>query len=103
MSVAAANIDPITEEQLRLRKAYPPRSAEDFFATARWWELEAARGYPSSRRSLLYATNMLHAAQARLADGTTRWWSRDRDVVCRACSTCSGPVSGPFGCGGCSP
>lgn len=38
--------------------AHPPRTRRDYRKVARWWELEARRGYPSSGDSLRYASNM---------------------------------------------
>jgi hypothetical protein len=51
--------DQITEMQQRLGPSpVTPRTRRDFRRRARWWELEAMRGYPSSDRSREYAANM---------------------------------------------
>lgn len=50
------------QQRLGLRPA-KPRSAEDYLRIARWWRLEAKRGYPSSAKSLEYAANMTWAAE----------------------------------------
>lgn len=54
---------PETENETitRLQQALPPVSSvtqptrDDLLRNARWWELEAARGYGSSAKSLEYA------------------------------------------------
>lgn len=102
-AVAARAADPITTEQLALvDEAGPgwfnPTAPAHFRAVARWWELEARRGYPSSRKSLLYATNMLHAADARERDGTERRWTPGVDQHTPACPVCCGPTWGPWKC-----
>lgn len=35
-----------------------PRTRRDLRVVARWWELEAMRGYPTSDKSREYAANM---------------------------------------------
>jgi hypothetical protein len=35
-----------------------PRTRIDYLRVARWWLLEALRGYPSSERSRQYAVNL---------------------------------------------
>lgn len=71
----------ITRAQLRLyprswrkrrRISLTPRTRREFQRLARWWELEARRGYPSSKMSLEYAANMRWAAETAglLGDGT---------------------------------
>lgn len=65
----------ITAAQQRL----PPsriganRTRHDFRRTARWWELEARRGYDSSGRSLSYAVNMRFAAELAGIYGEGTW------------------------------
>lgn len=56
----------------RRRIPIEPRSRRDYQRIARWWELEARRGYPSSGKSLEYAANMRWAAETAglLGDGT---------------------------------
>jgi hypothetical protein len=67
MMATAAEQDWITERQLALF-APPdplpatPRTRVDYLRIARWWHLEARRGYPSSDRSARYARNMRWAA-----------------------------------------
>jgi len=39
-------------------RLHVPNRRADLRRTARWWELEAMRGYPSSGRSLEYAANL---------------------------------------------
>jgi len=50
-----------------------PTTSEGFLAVARWLELEASRGYPSSRRTLWCAANMRLAAAARENGEPRRW------------------------------
>lgn len=99
-ALALQHHDPITEAQ-RALKPLPtlPQTADEFVKVARWWELEAARGYASSRASLRYATNMEWAAEAR-KDSAARPWTPGVDVAAPECSVCGGPVDGPWGCGG---
>jgi hypothetical protein len=64
---ATASPEWITEMQLGMRRSlYSPRTRADLRRNARWWELEALRGYTSgvdeygmnsSDRSLMYAAN----------------------------------------------
>lgn len=65
---ATASQEWITEMQLRMRRSlYQPRTRADLRRNARWWELEAMRGYDgvvdeygmnSSDRSKMYAANI---------------------------------------------
>lgn len=49
----------ITEMQQRLAPMpVTARTRRDFRRLARWWELEAMRGYPSSEKSREYGANM---------------------------------------------
>lgn len=52
--------------------AKPNVTRADYLRTARWWRLESLRGYPSSRRSLLYARTQewLSELAAEFGDGT---------------------------------
>lgn len=77
------------------------RTERDFRRHARWLELEAMRGYPSSRRTLWYAANMRIAAARRKLSGTAEPWTRGVDSSAEQCPVCEGPVSGRYGCGGC--
>jgi hypothetical protein len=66
--------DEITEAQRRLG-AQPPvcRTRTDYRRRARWWELEARRGYESTARSLQYAANMRWAAELTGTHGPGTW------------------------------
>ncbi len=64
----------ITEAQRRID--YRPatlRSRTDYRRAARWWELEARRGYPSSPDALRYARNMRWAAELTETYGEGTW------------------------------
>lgn len=51
------------QQRLRPRHVVTPRTQREFRRTARWWELEAMRGYDSSAKSLEYAANMRWLAE----------------------------------------
>lgn len=53
----------IDEAQRRIRVPAFPRTHRDYRKVARWWELEAMRGYPSAEASRGYARNMRWAAE----------------------------------------
>lgn len=64
----------ITAAQLRLRQLHHPVHSPGWYARlARWWKLEARRGYPSSGLSLTYYSNMRWAAEAARAYGDLPW------------------------------
>ncbi len=64
----------IAEAQRRtFPRAEPPRSRTDFRRVARWWALEAQRGYASSADSLRYAANMRWAAEMTETHGEGTW------------------------------
>lgn len=66
--------DEITAAQMRLRlRAVTPRNRGDYLRHARWWRLEARRGYPSSHKSLEYAQNMIWAAEWAGLTGPGTW------------------------------
>jgi hypothetical protein len=66
--------DAITELQLRIpRRPAVLRTRDDYRRTARWWELEARRSYPSYRSSLEYAANMRWAAEMVYFHGPGTW------------------------------
>lgn len=48
----------ISELQRLVAGVVTPRTRRDFRWRARWWDLEAMRGYPSSDDSRRYAANM---------------------------------------------
>lgn len=50
--------DEITERQRQVAGVVVPRTRRDFRRIARWYELEAMRGYPSHMKCLEYAANM---------------------------------------------
>lgn len=78
----ASDVDPITAEQLALGpQPACPRTAEEFRRAARWWELEASRGYGGTKQAAAYARNMYAAADAREADGTEQPWTPGVDVL----------------------
>lgn len=82
-ALAPSTGDPITDQQMALQSAsIEPQTAEEFFRCARWWELEAMRGYPSSDDSLVYAITMSEAGKARQADGTSRPFTPGVDLSC---------------------
>ena len=61
--------DEITAAQLRIPRhlrVMTPRTRMQYLAAARWWELEALRGYPSAKDSLRYARHMRWAAELAL-------------------------------------
>ena len=51
------------ELQLRTKASFPLRTRRDYRRAARWWELEAMRGYDSAPRSRAYAATMRWAAE----------------------------------------
>lgn len=53
--------------ECRTFSARGPRTWGEYMRCARWWELEARRGYASSEDSLRYASNMRWAAEAARA------------------------------------
>lgn len=66
--------DGITKAQARLRPVPAnPRTAGEYRRVARWWELEARRGYPSANSALLYALNMRWAAECANLHGPGTW------------------------------
>lgn len=70
----ATEQEAITEAQRRL----PPskavdRTRSDYRRTARWWELEARRGYASASDSLRYGANMRWAAELAGIYGDGTW------------------------------
>lgn len=50
-----------------------PRKPRQYMASARWWSLEARRGYTSSAASLRYAANMRWAAGLARQHGAGTW------------------------------
>lgn len=69
----AADVDPITAAQLRLRAPTAANDHRGYRVRARWWELEARRGYPSSGESLRYARNLRWAAELAGLHGPGAW------------------------------
>lgn len=66
--------DSITEAQQRLPRApSSPQLARHYRLVARWWELEARRGYDSSADSRRYAENMDWAAELVALFGPGTW------------------------------
>jgi hypothetical protein len=66
--------DEITEAQRRIGpRPLVCRTRTDFRRCARWWELEARRGYESTARSLQYAANMRWAAELTETYGPGTW------------------------------
>ena len=63
----------ITDAQRHCRTVPAPRTRSEYRAVARWWELEARRGYASSSVSLRYAANMRWAAQVAGETGPGTW------------------------------
>lgn len=64
----------ITAAQIRLSpQAVTARTRLDYRKRARWWELEARRGYSSSSDSLRYAANMRWAAELAGIYGNETW------------------------------
>lgn len=64
----------ITELQRKIPPRPPvPQTCQDFRRAARWWELEARRGYESSPRSRQYAANMRWAAERRRGGLVAPW------------------------------
>lgn len=98
----ATDLDPITEAQRPYAGRARPTTAQDFFALARWWDLEADRGYPTAARSRWYAANMLRAAERRMGSGTPAPWTPGIDTTAPQCRICAGPSDGPLACG-CAP
>jgi hypothetical protein len=66
-------------QRLLPRPATANRSRSNYLRSAIWWLLEAAREYPSTERSLQYASNMLAAARA-LKPGESATWRELRDA-----------------------
>ena len=50
-----------------------PRTRLQYLCVARWWELEARRGYASSADSLRYAANLRWAAELARDHGPGTW------------------------------
>ena len=70
----------ISEAQALLRPLpVTARSRRDLRVLARWWELEAQRGYPSSDKSREYAANMRWLIE--LLDNGVAVFGRDFDEV----------------------
>jgi hypothetical protein len=66
--------DEITTAQRRIgRRAVVCRTRTDFRRCARWWELEARRGYASSQASMEYARNMRWCAELTETYGPGTW------------------------------
>lgn len=64
----------ITIAQLRtMRGRVTPGDRATYRRLARWWELEARRGYSSSVDSLRYAANMRWAAEIAGQHGPGTW------------------------------
>jgi hypothetical protein len=64
----------ISEMQRRLgRGPVRNRTRRDYLRAARWWVLEASRGYPSSAGSSRSATNMRWAAELVATSGPGTW------------------------------
>ena len=77
-----SDCEEITRAQQRIgRLPTTPRTRTDYRRVARWWELEARRGYPSAESSRTYARNMRWAAERVLCDGRPGTW---REIVSRA-------------------
>lgn len=73
-ALGVVSADPITEAQRRLgRCSVINRTRAEYRRCARWWELEAKRGYPSSADSLRYARNMRWAAELAGLHGPGTW------------------------------
>lgn len=75
---ARAFQDSISAAQRRLRPgrlqlAFTTRTEIEYRRLARWWELEARRGYSSTPSSLRYARNMRWAAELARAHGPGTW------------------------------
>lgn len=67
----------VMQQRLRPRLVVTPRTQREFIRVARWWELEAMRGYDngideygmnSSHHAMMYGANMRWCAEL-LADG----------------------------------
>ncbi len=64
----------ITRRQRKLAPIPPtPRTFREFRTRARWWDLEAKRGYASDSAARRYASNMRWAAELALAFGPGTW------------------------------
>lgn len=64
----------ITERQQALGpRPASPRTQREYLQCARWWELEAGRGYASSRRSIRYGQNMRWASELAAEFGPGTW------------------------------
>lgn len=65
----------LTAAQLRLRPRVisNPRTEAEYRSRARWWDLEARRGYVSTADSARYARNMRWAAELARAHGPGTW------------------------------
>jgi hypothetical protein len=61
------------------------RTRRDYLRCARWWEIEAMRGYPSSDMSRQYAINMRWCADAvrDLNGGEPATWPELRELAVR--------------------
>lgn len=68
--------DEITQRQRWLPRhlmVAVPRTRLQYLCVARWWELEARRGYASSADSLRYAANLRWAAELAVEHGPGTW------------------------------
>lgn len=63
----------ITFRQRLLECRASPCTWGEYMRVARWWELEALRGYASSADSLRYAANMRWAAELAREFGPGSW------------------------------
>lgn len=71
----------LSDEQRRLGPIpHWPRTRRDFRVIARWWEIEARRGYPSSAQSFEYAANMRWLVEL-MDNGVTVVGRRFDDIV----------------------
>jgi hypothetical protein len=71
-TIARESLNPITQAQLKIpRRPNNPRAwtRTDYRRCARWLELEASRGYPSSARTQNYATNQRWLAEIAAEHG----------------------------------
>jgi hypothetical protein len=71
----ASKSERITSAQRALRMPKrAPRARPEYLRVARWWELEACRGYASSASSAQYARNMRWAAETVALRGRAGAW-----------------------------
>lgn len=73
VTIGADDHPDITAAQRRLPFVVEPRTRAEYRVRARWWELEARRGYGSSKASLRYAQNMRWAAELAGLYGPGTW------------------------------